>query len=355
MTDMLTPPTLAAHRWIDDHDGPLVCRQIVDVTHDVKSFVFERPDGASLTFLAGQYLTVRVDVDGVPMERCYTISSAPTRPVHVAITVKRIPGGPVSAWLHDNLAEGDHITASGPLGRFSHSVHAADKYLFLSAGSGITPTMSMVRTICDAPDDADVAFVHCARTPRDIIFREELDAISADARVAVAAVCEDDAPGEVWTGPRGRIGLPTLLTLVPDLLDREIFTCGPPAFMRAVNEMLDMVGIEPERRHEESFTLGGAPVITDRPVSGVTRRVEFLRSGRVVECDEDSTLLAAAAREGLAMPSSCGEGVCGTCKFSLVSGRVDMQHNGGIRPREVAEGKILLCSSRPTEDVVVDA
>lgn len=354
MTEILAPPTAFTAPGVDDHDGPLICREIVAVTHDVKSFVFERPDGALLTFLPGQYLTLQAFVDGVAMERCYTISSSPSRPERIAITVKRMPDGPVSNWLHDNLAVGDRVLAVGPLGSFSHHLHAAKKYAFLSAGSGITPLMSMVRTIGDSADDVDVAFLHCARTPQDIIFREELAAIATDPRVAVATVCESD-DDEQWSGPLGRLTLPMLLTLIPDLLDREIFICGPAPFMAAVDDMLDLLGIESRRRHQESFTLGGPPKVSATQSGAPTHRVEFARSGPVVDCDDGSTLLAAASRAGLTMPSSCGEGVCGSCKVGLLSGTVDMAHNGGIRPREIADGKILLCCSRPTDDVVIDA
>lgn len=355
MTDMLTTPGLMAGPRIAEIDGALVCRRIIDVTHDVKTFEFGPPGGAALDFWPGQYLTFRFIVDGHAVERCYTLSSSPTRPEHLAITVKRVPGGPVSNWLHDWLRVGDAVGASGPFGRFSSAIHPAERYLFLSGGSGITPMMSMVRAICDRAEPADVAFVHAARSPRDIVFREELDLIAADARVAVAAVCEDDAPGEAWLGARGRLSLPTLLALVPDLLDREIFTCGPAGFMAAVREMLGLLGHDPARYHEESFDLGAANPASETAPAGVRHRVEFRRSGRTVECAEGDTLLAAAARSGLALPSSCAEGVCGTCKSSLLAGRVDMRHAGGIRPREEAEGRILLCCSTPCEDVIVDA
>lgn len=358
MTETLLHTSSSMSDWADAVDGPLVVSEIVEITHDVKSFVFERPDGPPLSFLAGQYLTFRFDVDGTPVERCYTISSPPMQSERLAITVKRVPDGPVSNWLHDRLRVGDAVHATGPLGRFSHALHPAEKYLFLSAGSGITPLMSMLRTVHGGADPIDVTFVHCAHSPRDIIFRDKLAAIAPDPeppQLRVAVVCTDDAPYEEWQGPRGRLTLPTLLTLVPDLLDREVFTCGPPGFMTAAGEMLDLLGIAATRRHTESFVLDRSAPPDHDAFSTVRHRVEFRRSGRVLDCDEQTPLLAAAARQGLALPSSCGEGMCGTCKSGLISGRVDMQHAGGIRPREVQQGKILLCCSTPTEDVVIDA
>ncbi|MGJ9412348.1 FAD-binding oxidoreductase [Aeromicrobium sp. CF4.19] len=362
MTDLLAPETLTPARapalpprWINEVDGLLQCTEIVDVTHDVKSFTFGLPGGASLRFLPGQYLTVGLDVDGVPLERCYTIASASARTDRVTITVKRSPGGVVSSWLHDHLRVGDTVTATGPFGCFSSALHPTDRYLFLSAGSGITPSMSMLRTACATDDPADIAFVHSARTPADIIFRHELDDLGARQGVEVTVLCETDASQEVWDGPRGRLSLSSLLTHVPDLLDREIFTCGPPAYMASVREMLALLGVDASRCHEESFELGGSASDAVTVGTGVQHQVEFRRSGVVVDCDETTTVLSAAARAGLTLPSSCAEGVCGTCKSGLLSGRVDMQHAGGIRPREIDQGKILLCCSTPQDDLVVDA
>lgn len=355
MTEMLTRiPDSTRAVGIDEIAQPLRCTQIEAITHDVKSFTFALPQ--PLRFQAGQYVTLSVDIDGLPTERCYTISSPPTRAHTLTITVKRVPGGPVSNWLHDHVAVGDQIAVRGPLGQFSASNHPAPRYLFLSAGSGITPLMSMVRDMYDRTEPTDVVFVHSARTPRDIIFRQELDSMAYEPFLSVVAVCEDDSPDERWHGARGRLTLPLLLQLAPDLYEREILTCGPPPYMRAVRDLLSAAGVSPARCHEESFTLA-SPSRTppQTAATGVGHSVELRRSGRTVTCDANTTILEAVSRAGVVVPSSCGEGVCGTCKSTMLDGSVDMQHAGGIRPREIAEGKVLLCCSTPLEDLVIDA
>lgn len=340
---------------VDEVDGPLQIVEITDVTHDVKSFTLSHPDGTPLDFAPGQYLTLRFDLDGEPVERCYTISSAPSSSPLLTVTIKRVAEGPVSSLAHERLQVGDTVHALGPHGVFSHTLHQATKLLFLSAGSGITPLMSMLRSIRDSDAEMDVAFVHFARSPRDLIFRAELEAAAADPRISVSLICDRDDEEEAWAGVRGRLSLPILLGEVPDLLDREAFTCGPPGFMAAAAEFLDLLGIGADRLHAESFDLsGGAPPAEQPTVTGIQHRVEFAKSGTVVDCDESTTILSAAAQAGLTLPSSCGEGVCGTCKFSMLAGKVDMQHGGGIRKREIEAGKILLCSSKPQEDIVID-
>lgn len=354
--------------WDAETDELLLCRQVQQITHDVRTFVFEAAEPRLFRHEPGQFLTLTLDIDGLPVQRCYTISSPPTRPFLAAITVKRVPGGLVSNWLHDRLRPGDTVRAHGPHGAFSTVRHPAPKYLFLSGGSGVTPVMSMTRALYDLADPADVVFVHSARTPSDIVFRRELDLIAATAsNFRVVHVCEEDAPNEPWGGHRGRLTPRTLRRIAPDFLEREVFTCGPDGYMTGVRLMLSDAGFAMDRYHEESFAFEAptVPTVPTEPTEPVDTRpgprtppafkVEFARSGRTIECDADTALLSAASRAGLSLPASCAQGLCGTCKSDLVSGSVDMRHNGGIRPREIAQNKILLCCSKPLEDLVIDA
>ena len=351
MTDLLSPE-VDRRQPVDE---VLTCVAVEQVTHDVRSFALARADGSALTFDPGQYLTVTVDVDGVEHQRCYTIASSPSSADRPTITVKRTPDGPVSGWLHDRFGVGDTLRVTGPHGRFTNARHPAPAYLFLSAGSGITPLMSMTRALHGGPDPADVVFVHSARSPRDIIFRSELEVVAETPGFAVTVVCE--TADDLWDGATGLLGLRTLLLVAPDLHEREIFTCGPPAYMSAVREALDLAGVDPERCHEESFDLAarGAEHAVAAAPSGPTYAVEFRRSGLTVPCGESETLLDAALRAGLRPPSMCREGICGTCRTSLLEGPVDLQHAGGIRDRDVERGEVLLCCSRPRGDVAVDA
>ncbi|MFC8431832.1 2Fe-2S iron-sulfur cluster-binding protein [Streptomyces sp. NPDC057253] len=361
MTDTL-PAWTDALPWNDeDTGGLLVCKQVHVLTPDVRTFVLQPPQPRLFRHDPGQFLTLGVDIDGRSVERCYTISSPPTRPHSLTVTVKRVPDGLVSNWLHDHLRPGGTVLARGPLGDFSFTRHPSPKYLFLSGGSGATPMMAMTRTLYDLAHPADVVFVHSARTPDDILFRRELDLIAATApTIRVAHVCEQDGPTEHWGGHRGRLTLDMLRQIAPDFRQRKIFTCGPACYMAAVRDLLSAAGFPMDRHHEETFTF--EPPQADEPPADPTDTaenpsytVEFTRSRRTLTCDADTSLLAAASRAGLSLPASCAQGMCGTCKTTLLSGSVDMRHNGGIRPREIAQNKILLCCAKPREDLVVDA
>ncbi len=354
--------------WGEGDSTTLVCRQVQDVTHDVKTFLFEPAEPALFQHDPGQFVTLQLQIDGRSVSRCYTISSPPTRPRLLGITVKRQPGGLVSNWLHDTMAPGQRIAAEGPFGVFTTARHQSAKYLFLSGGSGITPVMSMTRTLYDLGSDADVLFVHSARTPADIIFRRELELIASNVpTMRVVHVCERDAPREPWGGLLGHLNIDILRLLAPDLAERVVFCCGPAPYMAAVRQMLIEVGFDMQNYHEESFTFEDltlkefvVPAASQEKAQsvdspGTTYSVEFVRSGQTFTCAEDENVLDAAYAAGLTPLSSCGQGMCGTCKTTLLSGTVDMQHNGGIRPREIAQNKVLICCSTPTSDLTIDA
>lgn len=345
--------------WGETDDSTLICRQVQTITHDVKTFLFEPAQPALFQHEPGQFVTLQLQIGGHPVSRCYTISTPPTRPHLLGITVKRQPGGLVSNWLHDTMAPGQSIGADGPFGVFTTAHHPARKYLFLSGGSGITPVMSMTRTMYDLGSDADIVFVHNTRTPADIIFRRELETMAATVpTIRVVPVCERDAPGEPWPGLRGMMSAEMLGLIAPDLTERIVFCCGPAPYMAAVRRILDLSGFDMANYHQESFSfeeLTRTPETPSATTAGESFSIKFTRSGQTFPCAADEFLLDAAFAAGLAPLSSCGQGMCGTCKSTIVSGSVDMQHNGGIRPREIAQHKILICCSKPLSDLTIDA
>ncbi len=350
-------------KWNPDDDDTLVCTYVRPETHDVKSFLFRTASPKLFRFRPGQFITLEVVIDGEVINRCYTISSPPTRPDTLSITVKRKPGGKVSNWLHDNLKPGVTIRALGPSGEFSASLHPAPKYLFLSGGSGVTPLMSMSRTFYELGEDRDVVFVHSARTPGDIIFRHELTMMAHGlSKFRTAFVCEQRGEHRDWSSPTGYLSLPLLKSIAPDFGEREIFCCGPAVYMASVRAMLKDDGFDMAHYHEESFSFESlspderAEVQEALAAEGLkgSFRIEFTKSGRTIDCRRDQFILDAAKVAGLRLPFSCSKGVCGTCKSKKLSGQVAMTHGGGIRQREIDAGMILICCSKPLGDVTIE-
>ncbi|MFA5951963.1 MAG: FAD-binding oxidoreductase [Hyphomicrobium sp.] len=350
-------------KWNPDRDEILVCCHVRQETHDVKSFLFRTRTPQLFRYRPGQFITLELTIDGQQVNRCYTLSSPPTRLDTVSITVKRVPGGKASNWLHDNLKPGVEIKVLGPAGDFTCANHPAAGYLFLSGGSGITPLMSMVRTHYDLGEDKDIVFVHSARTPRDIIFRRELAMMAhGTTRFRTAFVCESTGEERDWGAPTGYLSLQILSSIAADFNEREIFCCGPEAYMAAVRNLLKGAGYNMARYHEESFSFErqGIPLpgaIPEPAVVGVVAqgfKIEYTLSGRVIDCGPDQDILEAARAAGMRLPFSCAKGLCGTCKTKKLSGEVVMKHGGGIRQREIDQGMILPCCSKPLSNVTLE-
>ena len=344
------------------------CVKVIQETWDVRTFCFMAEQPVLFFFKPGQFVTLELEIDGEPIMRSYTISSSPSVPYSFSITVKRMPGGKVSNWLHDNLKQGDELAVHGPAGNFNCMDFPAEKILMLSGGVGITPLMSMARWYFDTNAAVDIEFIHSARSPKDIIYHRELEHIfSRIPEFKLHIICErSDELGESWFGFRGYLNQKMMELIAPDYLEREIFCCGPTPYMNAIKNLLKMTGFDMNHYHEESF--GATPIEVKEEVLELVEQaeqeaeeinvedmvqVEFSATGKSVRILPTETVHAAAAKLGLHIPKACGMGICGTCRVALTSGEVEMEHNGGITDEDVAEGYILSCCSRPKGNIVV--
>jgi ferredoxin-NADP reductase len=340
---------------------------IVDEAPEVKTFIFRSDNQTWFRYKPGQFVTLELPAADGALMRTFTLSSSPSRPFSIAVTVKAQKDSVGVRWMFDHLVPGSRLKAYGPGGDFSLHDHPAAKYLFISAGSGITPMMSMLRWLNDFAPRTDVAFVNCARRPEEIIFRKELELLgSRMPGLSLGFMIEERSSRESWFGHMGRLDAVRLPLLSPDFREREVFCCGPEPFMRAVRAMLEAAGFDMAHYHQESF---GAPPVEvvpapfadegivqpgDAPVEAAVP-VHFSLSGVDAECVSGQTVLQAARSCGVRIPAACEFGLCGTCKVRKLSGEVEMNHNGGILDHEIADGFILACCSRPLAAVEIEA
>jgi ferredoxin-NADP reductase len=304
-----------------------------------------------------------------------------------------IPVGLVSNWLHDNLKVGSQLQASGAFGKFSCFEYPSQKLLFLSAGSGITPMMSMSRWIYDTYSDCDVVFFHCARSPEDIIYRQELEMMAVRSqKFHLAVTTTRSTPQQSWMGMRGRLTPAMLEMIASDWRDRTVFVCGPESFMQSTKSLLEGIGFPMQQYHEESF--GGAkkspkpakeesepspafgikawlgklqlpqeamsatsrspnsPKTSKSPVATVV----FTKSGKEVSCDGEESILEIAEQAGVKIRNSCRVGSCGSCKKVKLEGEVKMEGYDpeALEPSEVDAGYILCCVAFPKGKVAID-
>ena len=285
-------------------------------THDTKTYVL-KPNGRFRGFEPGAYLSLRIVVDGEPVVRSYSISSSSSTEGLVAITVKRVDGGIVSNWLFHRLAVGDVVEIGQARGSFLLPKDVPPRILMISAGSGITPVMAMLRHVTSLGAQPKTAFLHFARAPEDIIFRDELAQVAARCPSVGVTICVERA-GADWMGPRGRFTAALLEEAAPDFREIPIYLCGPAPFMAEVIKALEATGCDLANLRYEQFT-SGADVSAFLATSSLVR---FTRSGVETVVSRPRTLLEVAEARGLRPEHGCRMGVCGSCRCEKVRGVV---------------------------------
>jgi ferredoxin-NADP reductase len=289
--------------------------------------VLIRPGRGWQGHLPGQYVRIGIDVEGVRLWRAYSLTSGPRRDGLIAITVKAIPDGRVSNHIVRRARPGTVIQLDQATGDFHLPSSAPPQVLFVTAGSGVTPVMGMLRH--RLPELADVVVVHSAPTPHDVIFAAELRDMASAGRIRLV---------ERHTDTDGMLDPSELDDLVPDWSVREAWACGPTGLLDALEERWAAAGVT-ARLHTERFR----PHIV---VTGEGGAVSFARSGTVVEADGATPLLDAGEAAGVLMPSGCRMGICMGCVVPLESGAVRDLRSGALTTAVPGDGvKIQTCIS----------
>jgi len=373
------------------------CWQVIAETHDVKTFRFVAEPPVLFSYKPGQFVTLDLEIEGKRVMRSYSISSTPSRPDVLEITVKRVPPpvdnaklppGLVSNWLHDQITIGSQVKIKGPMGKFTCMDHPAPKLLFISAGSRITPMISMSRWLLDTAADVDIVFIHSARSFHDFIFRHELTSMAArydNFKLAVTTTRKE--PGQAWQGYTGRLNEAMLQAIAPDFQERSVYVCGSHSFLKRVKTLLETRGFPMENYYEESF---GAPnpkkkesvkTLQEEGITQVEKHscgkptafsdstqaqanrisalkktqarspvIVFDKSGQEITGDEEDTILESAEEKGIELPSGCRMGACGACKLPLLAGEVNYDDDPACEP-----GHLLTCIAKPVGQVVIKA
>lgn len=338
----------------------LLCVDRWHETHDVISFRFQGAQPVKFQFKPGQFLTFKTQIDGQLTYRSYTISSSPSRPYSIVVTIKRIEGGLVSNHLADSLKVGDTITATGPDGVFNLVDIKADKFLFLSAGCGITPMYSMSRWLTDTQVGADIAFLHCSKSPEDLIFKSDLDRMNQNNPAFKLSLILESGAEQLESSlacESGRINADSLQSLVNDFHQRTVFVCGPEPFMKGVKSLLEEIGFDMSMYHQESF--GGAVVASEgnkaADLDAVSEQAGFMLSigDRRRSMSQDQSLLEGIEAEGLPIIAACRSGVCGACKCQVLEGDTESSSDMTLTPDEIDQGFVLACSTKLKSDVTL--
>lgn len=340
---------------------PVPVLAVLDETDDIRTFRLARPDG--FDFQAGQFLTVRVQVDGKPLARCYSISSGPEATGYLEISVKR--QGLVSSTLHSVVRPGALLSIRAPAGPFVYPAGDDRPLVLLAGGVGITPLMSMLRHAVAADPGRPVTLLLSVKTPRDIPFRDELSCLSRrhpQARVVVAVTRGASESLGVYPG---RIDEALIRQTVADPVHAVYAICGPLPMIAGMKELLARLQVPADHVRAEAFEAavkGSTAPVADAPVApiragraaGPTCAVEaytlqLARSRRQAAIAVGQSLLEAAEAAGAEIPNQCRAGVCQTCVTRLVTGEVACDAD------DVEPGYVLPCVARAKSHVTLDA
>jgi ferredoxin-NADP reductase len=326
-------------------------------TPDIKTIRLARPQG--FEFEAGQFIAVRIRVDGKDCSRCYSISSAPDVAGYLEISVKR--QGSVSNALHATARPGALLSIRSPNGAFKYPSGDDRPIVLLAGGVGITPLMSMLRHAIQTEPSRPITLLYSARSEADFAFRDELAALARrHPQVRVLLASSRSSSPEIYPG---RIDAELIRTTVPEVAHSVCFTCGPASMIDQVKALLAGLGVPAPQIHHEVFEAAIAasasreepiatPVSAQRAVLG-SHHMKCQRSGKTVPIVRGQTLLEAAETGGIALESLCRAGICGTCRVRVTDGDVECTTDA-LSADEQASGFVLACVATARASCALD-
>ncbi len=351
---------------------PLTVKEVRSETADCVSVSFNIPAALSETFRfePGQYLTFRTTLNGTEVRRSYSICSVPHEG-ELRVAVKKVENGKFSTWANEQLKKGDTLDVMPPLGNFTpkNRNKGPQNYMAFVAGSGITPVLSIMKTVLEQDPESTFTLIYGNRSRNSIIFREEIEGLKNKymLRLKLYHVLSR----EYMDIPlfSGRLGAGKCAEFCEKIIDLstidECFICGPEEMILSVRQQLIEMGMPTAKIHIELFTSPDQPkaahetwVSAHGEDSGPRSKVSITLDGATFDMEvgfNGETILDAALKAGADLPYACKGGVCCTCRAKVTEGEVEMEVNYALEHDEIEKGYVLTCQAHPrTERVMID-
>ncbi len=350
----------------NSHYLTLKVTNIIQEIEDAITIVFEMPEN-KINYEPGQFLTIIREIEGKEVRRSYSFSSSPFVDKYLAVTIKRVVNGLMSNELNDNLKVGDVVKVMEPMGAFTTKIDKENKrhLVMFAGGSGITPMMSILKSILSQEPASMVTLIYSNRNIESIIFKEELNKLENEdeGRLRVIHIL-DEAPVN-WQGYSGLLNheiLTAVFERMPDWgVDKTTYLmCGPEGLMNNVETLLAKQNIPNNHIFKESFVTGTIKKEQNaaEKSSEITERVVTIKyDGEVhkVTVEPNESILDAALDDDIDVPFSCQSGLCTACRGKCTSGKVKMDEEEGLTETELKDGYVLNCVAHPlTDDVVIE-
>lgn len=341
----------------DDRYQQLTVREVVHIAKDAVNLVFQKPE--KFEYEPGQFLTIIEEVNGKKIRRAYSLCTTPFEDEHPAVTVKRVPGGAMSNHLNEQVKSGDTLEIMEPMGLFTTDYNQTNdrQAIFFGAGSGITPLISIIRSILLKESNSQVALVYCNRSPEYIIFKKLLEDLEKEhkERFQVIHILEE---GEA--DYQGRISS-DLVGEICKSLDcngkTEFYICGPQPMMDITHDALSGGEFPKEKIRMESFDAGKSEEKEEKKATSAPAKVKVVLDGEEydIEVKKNSSILDAALDNDIDMPYSCQSGLCTACRGKCLEGQISTDEAEGLSQEELDEGFVLTCVGKPlTSEVKVE-